>query len=364
MNESLRILFIINPKSGVNNKKQIIDYINDYLENKNIHYKIIQTEYANHAETIVKENINNFDKIVAVGGDGTVNEIARALIGSKTALGIIPCGSGNGLARDLQIPIKTKSAIRTIIDGEIKQIDYGIINGHPFFCTCGTGFDASVSLKFSSSNRRGLITYIEKTLLEWLDYKPIEYTITIDNNPPQKTKAFLIACANATQYGNNAFIAPEADISDGFMNVTILEPFSIIDIPELVVQLFTKTINQNSCIKTIKCKKFKLESNQENPSHYDGDPIILDKKIYVEIINKGLNIIVPQKADLRKRFRYTMSQRYNIALDDIKNLSLYIDNINENVSQHITEKNQEVLDIIKKTNDNMIKKIKDMLERI
>lgn len=361
--EQLKVVVIINPKSGTHDKKRLVAVINRYFQKHDISYEIVMTEYPGHAEHIAAGYANKVDRIIVIGGDGTVNEVGRALIGSDTAMAIVPFGSGNGLARDLQIPMRVTAALHTAIAGDIKLIDHGLINGRPFFCTCGTGFDASVSMKFANAHRRGFITYMEKTLTEWLNYEPVLYTLTVDDRPPMQCKAFLIACANAAQYGNNAYIAPQANIDDGMMNVTIVEPFSIIDIPGLVVQLFTKTIDKNSNIKTFSCKKLHISSQTPNPAHYDGDPIMLDNDIDVEIVQNKLYVVVPNKEDLNNIFKYTLSQRYNRIVNDIQNSTEYLDDINNKFGKRISDKNREVLDFIKKTNDDILNKIQNLISK-
>ena len=199
-----KIIFIVNPKSGTQSKKNIIHIIKERIDKNAIDYVIVETKFAGHAVTLAKEAVDEgADVVVAIGGDGTVNEVARSLVHTNTALAIIPCGSGNGLARHLNIPMDAKGAIDIINNNEIICMDYGKINSKPFFCTCGVGFDAFVSLKFAGSNKRGLLTYLENTLHESLSYVPESYEIESEEGT-KKYKAFLIACANASQYGNNA----------------------------------------------------------------------------------------------------------------------------------------------------------------
>jgi YegS/Rv2252/BmrU family lipid kinase len=228
-----------------------------------------------------------------VGGDGTVNEIGRSLIDTGTALGIIPCGSGNGLARHLHIPMDVQKALRIVYDGKVDLIDYGKINDVPFFCTCGVGFDALVSQKFAEAGKRGLLTYLEKTLQESLRYHPQTYELQTDTET-ERYKAFVIACGNASQYGNNAYIAPQAELTDGLLDVTILEPFNVLDVPSLAFQLFNKTIDHNSHIKTFRCRALTMHREEAGAAHFDGDPVMLGKEIDVKIFRKGLHVIVPQ----------------------------------------------------------------------
>ncbi|MBQ7472670.1 MAG: YegS/Rv2252/BmrU family lipid kinase [Prevotella sp.] len=296
-----RITFIMNPISGTTNKAGIPDLIEQTLDHDLFDYDIRMTEYAGHASVIANEaKDEGIDIVVAVGGDGTVNEVARSLVHSHTALGIIPCGSGNGLARHLLLPMNMKKSIEIINACEIRQLDYGIINGHPFFCTCGMGFDAFVSMKFAEAGKRGPVTYVENVLREGLKYEPETYEIE-DENGKKKYKAFLISCANASQYGNNAYIAPQATMSDGFMDVIIMEPFDVLDAPQISIDMFNKTLDKSSKIKTFKSKKIHIHRKEAGVIHFDGDPIMTSADVDVEIVEKGINIIVNPYGDKRVR---------------------------------------------------------------
>lgn len=295
MTEKKRIVFVVNPISGTQGKKAILKWIDERIDRSIYDYSIVRTEYAGHASQIAAAAASDgVDMVVAIGGDGTINEIARSLVHTKTALGIIPCGSGNGLARHLHIPLEPKAAIDIINAGYLLHIDYGKINNIPFFCTCGVGFDAFVSLKFADSGKRGLLTYLENTLHESLTYQPETYEIENEEGT-MKYKAFLIACGNASQYGNNAYIAPQASLTDGLMDVTILEPFTVLDVPSLSFQLFNKTIDQNSRIKTLRAKKIKIHRTKEGVLHFDGDPLMAGKELEVEIIPKGLYVVASER---------------------------------------------------------------------
>ena len=295
MTDKKNIIFVVNPISGTQGKKAILKWIDERLDRSIYDYSIVNTEYAGHATQIAATAVQNkVDVVVAIGGDGTINEIARSLVHTQTALGIIPCGSGNGLARHLQIPMDPKAAIDILNQGYMNCIDYGKINNIPFFCTCGVGFDAFVSLKFADSGKRGLLTYLENTLHESLTYQPETYEIENEEGTV-KYKAFLIACGNASQYGNNAYIAPQASLTDGLMDVTILEPFTVLEVPNLSFQLFNKTIDQNSRIKTMRAKKIKIHRAKEGVLHFDGDPLMAGKELEVEIIPSGLHVISSAK---------------------------------------------------------------------
>ena len=300
MTEKKRIIFVVNPISGTQSKKAILKWIDERTDRSVYDYSIVRTEYAGHATQIAASAVEDkVDVVVAIGGDGTINEIARALVHSETALGIIPCGSGNGLARHLRIPMEPKAAIDIINQGNRLCIDYGKINNIPFFCTCGVGFDAFVSLKFADSGKRGLLTYLENTLHESLTYQPETYEIENEEGT-MKYKAWLIACGNASQYGNDAYIAPQASLTDGLMDVTIMEPFTVLDVPSLSFQLFNKTIDQNSRVKTMRAKKIKIHRAHDGVMHFDGDPLMAGKELEVEIIPNGLYVIASEKKKVKQ----------------------------------------------------------------
>ena len=297
MDEKKQITFIVNPISGILDKRQIVEWGNRKLDKDAYEAKFVRTEHAGHAvEIAAREAEAGAYAVVAVGGDGTINEIARSLVHTQTALGIIPCGSGNGLARHLQIPLDPRRAISVLNEENVDTIDYGTINGTPFFCTCGVGFDAFVSLQFSKAGRRGPLTYLQKTLLESLRYRPRTYELEMDGYTA-RYKAFLIACGNASQYGNNAYITPQATVDDGLLDVTILEPFTALDVPALAYQLFHKTIDQNSRIKTFRCQRLKIHRRRPGVVHYDGDPVMMGEDIEVDIVKHGLRVLVPRNVE-------------------------------------------------------------------
>lgn len=296
-----RIVFIINPISGTANKKSMPSLIEKYIDKERFDVNIVFTEYAGHAQEIAKEaKDNGVDVVVAVGGDGTVNEVARALVNSDTALAIIPCGSGNGLARHLMLPLNVKGALGIINKCLIHDLDYGIIDGHPFFCTCGMGFDAFISAKFAEAGKRGPVSYIENVLKEGFAYKPETYELTFDEGEATYN-AFLVSCANASQYGNDAYIAPSASMSDGLLDVIIMEPFDIIEAPRISIEMFNKTLDKNSKIKTFRTKKLHIRRSQPGYIHYDGDPVEAPAEIDVSLIAKGIRVVVNPNADKRRR---------------------------------------------------------------
>jgi len=290
-----KITFILNPISGTVSKAGIPDLIEERLDKDRFDYCIAETSYAGHATELAKEAAKDgIDIVVAVGGDGTVNEVGRALTQTDTAMGILPCGSGNGLASGGYDTYHLKKCIDILNYCDIKKLDYGIINEHPFFCTCGMGFDAFISMKFAEAGKRGPITYMQKVLEEGLRYEPETYVIE-DEDGTHSYKAFLVSVANASQYGNNAYIAPQASMSDGLLDVIIMEPFDLIDAPQVAIELFNKTLDKNLKIKTFRSKHIHIHRKSEGIIHYDGDPITSSADVDISIVPKGINIIVNPK---------------------------------------------------------------------
>lgn len=276
------MLFIINPISGKGKKAKIAQL----LLAKG--YKVAFTEYAGHAEVLAREATD--DIVVAVGGDGTVNEVARGIVGTEKALGIIPCGSGDGLARHLGLSHNIKKAIRTIEQGECKRMDTAEINGRPFFSVCGVGFDAVVSERFAKSGKRGLVSYIRQGLKTWRDYAPEKYIINIDGNRIE-VEALFITIGNSDQWGNNAKIAPLADCCDGILDVTIVEKFSVWEMPILALRLMTGTLQRSRKVHCYKGKSIRITRQSEGVAHADGDWFMESATLNIKILPSTLKVI-------------------------------------------------------------------------
>lgn len=289
-----KVYVIINPVSGTSSKQNLPRRIADAFDAHKFDVHIFITGYAGHGSEIAQQAIaDNVTYVIAVGGDGTINEVARVLVNTDIALGIIPMGSGNGLGRDLNIPIDVKKALETIAEENVINIDYGKVNDRIFFCTCGVGFDAEVAAKSSGKKSRGSFMYFKNMLEAFFQQKPERFEIIC----PEGTindKAFVVTCANASQYGYNAHIAPHADIQDGKMNVAILKPLSILDVPQTSLQLFTKKLDENSKMIELITSKATIRREREGMMHIDGDPIKMGKEINVEIIPGGLKVLVPK----------------------------------------------------------------------
>ena len=215
-------------------------------------------------------------------------------------LGIIPLGSGNGLARDLHISMNIDKAIETISEGDERKIDYGIANDEIFFCTCGVGFDAFVSERFADEKMRGPIGYVKNILESVIDFKSEEYELTYDGKTI-KERAFVVTCANASQYGNEAYIAPGAYMEDGKMNVALIKPINAFEMPQTTIQLFTKSLHKNNKVIHFLTSDLVIKRNRSGAMHIDGESIDAGKEITVKIIPKGLHVLAPKKEKGEKR---------------------------------------------------------------
>lgn len=288
-----KILFVINPVSGKKSKDYIPELIQQTFDDENYNIEIIYTSFSGEATQIVKKYFQQgFKKIIAVGGDGTVNEVASAITEIDAVLGIIPTGSGNGLARHLKIPLDIRKALMLIKKGRQIKIDYGTINDQKFFCTTGVGFDAHIGHVFFKAEGRGFSSYFKATISEFKRYKPQRYEISM-NNKTFIRDAFLITFANASQYGNNAYIAPDAKINDGKLNISIIKAFPVLSAPNLGTRLFLKNIDKSRFVETFECEKIVVKRKSADVIHYDGEPGEMGAMLNIKVIPNGLNVMVP-----------------------------------------------------------------------
>lgn len=290
-----RIIFIINPISGTGGKEVVSSLIERHIDREKYDYELRYTEYAGHANEMARQFKNEgVDVVVAVGGDGTVNEVARGLKDTNTALGILPMGSGNGFARHLNIPIRPQKAIEMINHSEPIHVDYGLANGRLFVSTCGTGFDAVVADQFAGSKKRGFTTYLRSIVKDIFSYHSQTYHIVGDGIDVTH-KAFLITFANANQWGYEAIIAPKASVQDGQMDIMLMSSNAILGGASLALRLFAGNIDNSYFMNTIRAKEVTLEREEVAPFHIDGDPVEMDKDIHIKIVADGLKVLVEKR---------------------------------------------------------------------
>ncbi|MFI5141311.1 MAG: diacylglycerol/lipid kinase family protein [Bacteroidia bacterium] len=285
-----RIAFVVNPNSGPKKKENIVDVIEKTMSGKTP-FDILVWKDKNNFEEIRKQiTSGKYTTVVAVGGDGTVNEVAKNVANTNIVLGIIPRGSGNGLARTLGIPQNAIEAIKRVETGTVRTIDHGFINGKFFSCAAGIGFDARICELFAGSKTRGLMTYVRISLMEFLSYRAKEYTIHA-NNQTIKTKAFLIAFANAGQYGNDFYIAPQAKMDDGLIDIVILKPFNIFSACDIFVKVLSRKAHKAKSIVTFSAKEFKIKNESNTAIHFDGEPGLIENEIEIKINPQSLKVV-------------------------------------------------------------------------
>ena len=289
---SKRILFLVNPTSGLGKQKTIERYIESELDCNKLLVDIEYTEYRAHAREIAGQAVDNYDAVVAVGGDGTVNEVASRLVGTNTALAIVPTGSGNGLARYLQIPMRINKAIQCLNFFEEKRIDTMKVNQFCSVNVAGIGFDAHISHNFEGKKLRGPLGYLQLITTEFANYQSDTYKLFIDEKEYER-KAFLVSFANSSQYGNNIHIAPNAKIDDGLIDVSIIHDFPKINAPAMIFSLLDKSINKNDNDEVVRAKKIEIEHPNELRAHIDGEPVSLGTKAIIKIKPLSLKVIVP-----------------------------------------------------------------------
>ena len=269
--------------------------IRELLDAEQFSPTVVVTEYAGHATQLAQQfALESYYAVVAVGGDGTVNEVANGLVGTDTALGIIPNGSGNGFARHLDISTRMNRAVEMLNSSEPIRVDYGMVNDIKFFSTCGVGFDALVAVQFNEGKSRGLKMYIQNTLQSLFNYKPETYHI-ISDGVDVTTEAFLITFANAGQWGYDANIAPKASVQDGLMDIAIVYKFPLSAAPKLALSLFTHNIDENSYMNTIRTKEVTLIREQAGPMHIDGDPVEMPAELHLRMVQDGLKVLVKKR---------------------------------------------------------------------
>jgi len=280
--------FIVNPNAGSKNKAKYTKLI-QLIKSNDAHIIWETTEPLEAVDFAKKALDEGATRIIAVGGDGTINEVASVLVGKSISLGIIPVGSGNGLARHLNIPLNYKKAFQKALVGATIKIDVGHINDKPFFCTAGVGFDAAVAHQFANSKGRGLLNYIKATIITLFKYKPIQVSV---NNAPVEN-IFSLSIANANQFGNNAFISPFSNIQDGQLELVKIGILNKWKAGIIAVRLFKKSIHHSNDVHILACKTASIYYAKNAPIHIDGENLVTDNELLnITISPLALNVIV------------------------------------------------------------------------
>ncbi|HEY1025404.1 MAG TPA: diacylglycerol kinase family protein [Sphingobacteriaceae bacterium] len=286
------ILFIINPISGGKSKASFTDLADSCLDHNIFTPKYVFSESVGHAHQLAANAVaGDTDIVVAVGGDGTINEVASAVENSGKIMGIIPCGSGNGLARALKIRLDRRSALRRLNELQTVTIDTGSFNDRSFYNMAGIGFDAHISSCFAKISKRGLSGYVKTAISEISRYKPEHYTIDIDGTVVERD-AFMVCLANSSQFGNNAHVSPSASLHDGLLDVCIIKPFPLYRFPVMGVHMFAKTAHRSRYVEIIRGKDITIKRAHEGSVHVDGEPLFMGQDIQIKVKPGNLTVIV------------------------------------------------------------------------
>jgi len=294
-----RIIYLINPKSGTQKKELIIKLIEKETTIVGIPFEILHTnadgKYEYIKDKIEEENVTD---IVMIGGDGTVNQVTNALKGCNVNFGIIPMGSGNGLARAAHIPMKLKSCLALIFSGEAKYIDAFMVNNHYSCMLSGIGFDAQVAYDFSTKASRGLLTYTQQSIVNYFKAQPHQFEVTI-NDISFFTEAFFISIANSNQFGNNFTIAPKANLSDGLLDIVIVQKMNKAKLPFAILQQMRGNNKLQNLVEEISNKNVlyfqtssvTIQNLKLAPLHIDGEPFQTTDTFKIEVIKNCFRLI-------------------------------------------------------------------------
>jgi diacylglycerol kinase (ATP) len=289
--QKIKVKFIINPKSGVYDKSHIVGIIESYIDSNKYDYEVLWTKYSGHGYRLAKEAIADGTKIVcAVGGDGSVHNVASGLVGSEVVLGIVPIGSGNGLARHLEIPTDVKAAVITLNQMKIRDIDVGKVNNKYFFNVAGFGFDGKIAKLFAKSTKRGMMKYAQLVLREFMSSKPQNFSVELDNGTRISDSALMISMANASEFGNGFSISPLSNMHDGMLELVVTRKPSIFSFPGILKKAIDRQVHTSQYVKTYRFKKMSVIQANES-FHADGEPVAVRLPATIEVVPKALKVI-------------------------------------------------------------------------
>lgn len=293
MEQKEKIMFIINPASGARKRKKIEKIIQKTLDLEVYDFTFRYVQGPGQAFEMARDAVSQgYKTVVAVGGDGSVNLVAKALMGSGVKIGIIPTGSGNGLARYLSIPLNPGNAVKILNNRRFKLIDTATVNGEFFVSIAGVGFDARVADQFARQLKRGFFTYFKVSLREFLRYRPKRFKIIVDDDI-YNLEAFFISLANSNQFGYNTAIAPQASIDDGLLDVCIVGKPPLIKIPFVAYMLFTGRFNRIRYVRSFKARNLKLIQKDSGIVNLDGDPVDIGKELNISVNPLSLTVVIP-----------------------------------------------------------------------
>ena len=293
-----RVLFIINRYSGTSFQEAIEGRIIDACSQLQLEATIEYTKHKGHATVLARQAVEaGFPRVFAMGGDGTVNEVAQALVQTSTALGILPKGSGNGLARHLHIPLKTPQALQLLDKHKIVTMDTIRINGLLSVNVSGIGFDAHVAGKFGKDGKRGLISYGKLVMKEFPHFNEFPIELKMDGKI-LKRKSFILALANSSQFGNNAKISPFASVCDQLIDVCFIKKVPLTQAVAFAQKMFTGHMNRSRFVEVVQGKNVRISFDVPMPYHIDGEAMEPVTTFEVLLVPGSLRIVVPNNPKL------------------------------------------------------------------
>lgn len=288
-----KILFIINPISGIGKQKKVEQALDIYLQKDKFDYQISYTSYAHHATALsLAAVLKGFDIVVAVGGDGSINDCVKGLVSTGVTLGIIPAGSGNGLARCLNLPLTVESAIKCINNQKSVEIDSIKLNDTVYASIAGVGFDALIAREFAKTHTRGFQPYLKLVLQLYPQYKQQDYTLIIDGEEVQ-TQALFISFANSTQFGFNTEIAPNAQLDDGLIDVVIVKKPPLPLLLWTAQLLFFHKFDKSIYVETYQAKHIVIKNSGKMGVNLDGEYTSFEGDLDFSVEPKSLSVIIP-----------------------------------------------------------------------
>jgi diacylglycerol kinase (ATP) len=286
----VKTLFLVNARSGSNRRRDAAALI---AQACNWDHEIAACGSIGELDGVIRDAASRGVKAVfAVGGDGTIHEVAKRLINTDIALGVVPTGSGNGFARHLGLPMNFRKAIRACCGLRVEIIDTATVNGTPFINMMGIGFDAWIADAFARAGTRGLVTYVRVGLRGFAKYAAEEYEVTVDGSMTRH-RAYVVAVANASQYGNNARIAPLASMQDGILDVTLIEQAPFFRLPLIAAQLFAGSLHRARGVVTLRGRNITIKRVSDGAAHLDGEPVTLPSSVTIDVVPRSLRVIVP-----------------------------------------------------------------------
>ncbi len=283
-----KALFILNPDAGV----QPVNFLlSKELQRRKKDLTCFKSLNINDTGTFIQENLDNHDVFIAAGGDGTVHTVAARLVGGEKILGVLPLGSGNGFAKEFGFNLNLRSLLTDIRKADSVNIDVIEVNEKLCLNVAGIGLDSFVAHSFHTLKLRGFVPYVWLTLKTFLRLRPFDVTITLDNEKPFSEKLYVLTIANTRQFGNNAFIAPEAKPNDGIIDLVLIKPFPKILGPLFIIRLFTKRINRSKYVVHIKTDREITIETDETRFHIDGEPLKISGKVVIRIKKEVLKVL-------------------------------------------------------------------------